>query len=72
MGQVTLHCLRVVEAGRPPVRESVTAWGATAKLRKLTRRDAVRVDLRSHRIGQEAVWLLDSLAPLFPEGERDG
>lgn len=72
MGQVTLHCLRVAETGRPPVRESVTAWGATAKLRKLTHRDAVRVDLCSHRIGQEAVWLLDSVAPLFPEGERDG
>lgn len=72
MGQVTLHCLRAAEPGRPPIRESVTAWGPTAQLRGLERREAVRVSLRSHRIKEETVWILDSLAPLFPEGDDDG
>ena len=72
MGQVTLHCLRAAEPGTPPIRESVTAWGPTAQLRGLERREAVRVGLRSHRIKEETVWILESLAPLFPEGEDDG
>ena len=71
MGQVTLHCLRIEETGKPPTRESVTAWGPTARLRGLERREAVRVGLRSHRIKEEAVWVLESVAPLFPEGDGD-
>ena len=71
MGQVTLHCLRAAESGRPPIRESVTAWGPTAQLRGLERREAVRVGLRSHRIKEETVWILESLAPLFLEEVGD-
>ena len=64
VGQLTLHRAHYPALGRPPIRESVTAWGTTTRLRKVSRGEVVSAAVRGRKIGTEFVWVLESLAPL--------
>lgn len=66
-GTVTVHTLRYPEEGRPPVRESVTAWTSRTKLRSFRIGDPVRMRIEAHSIQEETVWVVRSLKLIFTD-----
>lgn len=64
-GTVTVHTLRYPEEGRPPVRESVTAWTSRTKLRSFQIGDPVRMRIEANSIREEIVWVVRSLKLIF-------
>lgn len=64
-GTITVHTLRYPEEGKPPVRESVTAWTSRTKLRSFQVGDPIRMRIEAHSIRGETVWVVRSLKLIF-------
>lgn len=64
-GTITVHTLRYPEEGKPPLRESVTAWTSRTKLRSFQIGDPIRMRIEAHSIQGETVWVVGSVKAIF-------